>query len=70
MVVNYSGILSLTSGANIVRQIKVVTLTVLFLVLKFYGKLPWYICLPIWAKVTKLFILVIYTHSIIITQVI
>ncbi len=68
MVVNYSGILSLTPGANIVRQIKVVILTLPFLGLKFYGKLPWCICLSIWANDIKKFTVVIY-HSMVVNKV-
>jgi hypothetical protein len=46
-----------------------VILTLLFLGLKYFGKIPQYLCLPPWADVIKLFIRVIYCHSMVFTMI-
>jgi len=46
-----------------------VILTLLILGLKYCSKLPQYLCLPPWANVVKLFIRVIYCHSIVFTAI-
>ncbi len=46
-----------------------VILTLLILGLKYFGKLLWYLCLPPLANVIKLFITVIYRHSMVFTAI-
>jgi hypothetical protein len=54
----------------IIMQITMVILTLLLLGLKYCVKLPPYLSLPLWGNVIKLFIAVIYCHSMAITMVI
>jgi hypothetical protein len=46
-----------------------VILTLLILWLKYSGKLRQYLCSPPWATVIKLFIRVIYCHSMVFTVI-
>ncbi len=46
-----------------------VIFTLLILGLKYWGKLPLYLCLPHWANVLKLFNKVIYSHSMVFTAI-
>ena len=47
-----------------------VILTLLFQRLKYFGRLLQYLCLPPWPNVIKLFIRVIYCHSMVFTVII
>ncbi len=47
-----------------------VILTLPILGLKYCSKLLWYLCLPPWANVIKLFIRVIYCHSMVFTAIV
>ncbi len=59
----------LTPGANVIKILQVF-LTMLFLGLKYHGKLLCYLSLPPWANVIKLFTMVILCHSVVNTTII
>jgi hypothetical protein len=58
-----------TNVTKIPRYFTTVVLTPLFLGLKYHSKIPWYLSFLPWAYVIKLFTMVIYWYSMVITKV-